>query len=97
MMSGKGERLQFPILKVADIVLCLEDQDVRLTETDVSKPTAPVMTRLYEALCDMFMGVKYGEYQLSDPSFVSEIIDSNLDHPELHRDSLSWILFFRRL
>lgn len=89
----------FPQLRAAEIVACLESLDIRLSEMDIQKPSANVMSRLMETIADMFLNYRLGDYQgpCADPDYLSDMLDEMMDNPELHQDSLPLLAFYQRL
>lgn len=83
----------FPELKNAEILQCMEDLRIPLSESELGKPTLPVVQRIFEAFADIFMGI--GRDQLSQqPAF--QVVET-LEHPDLHIESISLIAFYRTI
>lgn len=80
----------FPELRNAEILQCLEDLRIPVTEADLSRPTPPVVQRIYESFAEIFFG---GAISNTNTPAVAEI----LEFPELHVDSIGLISFFRSM
>ena len=86
-------------MRVADIVQCLDALDIKVTESELLKPQPNTVLRLFETLADMLMNIQYGRYpgQLAQEGGIDTILDDITDFPELHRDSMSMMMFFRQV
>ena len=80
----------FPELRNAEILQCLEDLRISVTEADLSRPTPPAVQRIYEAFAEIFFG---GAITAANNPAVAEI----LEYPELHAESIGLISFFRSM
>lgn len=78
----------FPILDDADILLCLRELQVNVSETDLVNPTPQVVHSIYCHFLDILMNVTRDD--LMQPQFTS-----TLEHPELHEDSIPMSTFLR--
>lgn len=92
--------LPFPMLKTPDIVMCLQEGlGIRIPESDLQKPSAAMIMRLYENIADQLTGLQYGKYKgiYEDPERLQSTIEETMDHPELHQDSLPMVVFYHGL
>lgn len=80
----------FPELRNAEILQCLEDLRIPVTDADLAKPTPPVVQRIYESFAEIFFG---GAISTTNTPAVAEI----LEYPELHVESIGLISFFRSM
>lgn len=80
----------FPELRNAEILQCLEDLRIPVSEADLARPTSHVVQKVYEAFAEIFFG---GAFSTSTTSAVAGI----LEYPELHSDSIGLISFFRSM
>ena len=80
----------FPELRNAEILQCLEDLRIPVTEADLVRPTPPVVQRIYESFAEIFFG---GAISNTNTPAVTEI----LEYPELHVESIGLISFFRSM
>lgn len=91
----------FPVLKSVDIVANMEALDfLSVTESDVTKPSAAVTMRIMEALCDNFLSTRYGQYGGifdQDENLLQQLLEEVSDAPELHRDSVPLMCFYRKM
>jgi kinetochore protein Nuf2 len=82
----------FPTLNNGEILQCMEELRIPLTEQELNKISPMKMIKIYESFLDILMGVTREE--LEQPHFS---ILENLENPELHQQSLADITFFRHL
>jgi kinetochore protein Nuf2 len=98
----------FPLLKLSEIVSCLESLDIKLTEQDLTRPNPTQILQLYEAFTDIFMGVTFGKYgngssfrDAKENEEIEELLERSfvevMDNPELHSESLPLLSFFKSL
>ena len=80
----------FPELRNAEILQCLEDLRIPVAEADLSRPTPPVVQRIYESFGEIFFG---GAISSANTPAIAEI----LEYPELHVESIGLISFFRSM
>ena len=80
----------FPELRNPEILQCLEDLRIPITDADLSRPTPQVIQKLFEAFAEIFFG---GLMSFSNTPAVAEI----LEYPELHVESIGLISFFRSM
>ena len=85
----KPEHL-FPELPIGEILQCMDDLRIPMSERDILKPNAAKVQQVFEQFADIFMGITRDQY--SQPQF--EAMDY-LEYPELHAESLSLITFYR--
>ena len=89
---------RFPLLRPADLVSLLEAYQIRLAESDITKPSANMMMKLFEAVASTVMGVQYARLaQAMDTEEVKANMEQIMDHPELQADSMPLMTFFRHL
>ena len=89
-MDKKKSKYMFYELPMAEILQIMEDLRFPILETDISKPSAPQVQRVYEFFLDIFTGVSKESYS-QPPLAVLEM----LEYPELHLDSLGLVSFYR--
>jgi len=82
----------FPILSMSELLVCLGELQVPLSEEQLKKPSAEHIRRVFEQLLEFLMGVSHEE--LSQPVFAAMEL---LQFPELHEDSISLIAFHRAM
>ena len=80
----------FPELPVQEILQCMEDLRIPLSERDISKPNSAQVQKVFEQFAEIFMGINKDSYV--QPQFGAMEF---LEHPELHAESLSLITFYR--
>ncbi len=80
----------FPELRNAEILQCLEDLRIPVTEADLARPTPSIVQRIYEAFAEIFFG---GSIAPTNTPALAEI----LEFSELHVDSITLISFFRSM
>lgn len=80
----------FPELRNAEILQCLEDLRIPVTEADLTRPTPPIVQKIYEAFAEIFFG---GAIMTNNTPAVAGI----LEYPELHVESIGLISFFRSM
>jgi len=78
----------FPILDDGDILLCLRELQVNVSEADLVNPTPQIVHSIYSHFLDILMNVTRED--LNQPQFTS-----TLEHPELHEDSIPMTTFLR--
>ena len=87
----------FPELRSPEILQCLEDLRLPLTESDLAKPSPLVVQRIYEAFAEIFMGSEAGfngnNSELLGRLAAGEIIQ----YPELHGESVNLVSFYRTM
>lgn len=81
----------FPELRNTEILQCLEDLRIPVTEADLSRPTPSTVQRIYEVFAEIFLG---GAITSSNASAATAEI---LEYPELHVESIGLISFFRSM
>lgn len=83
----------FPELKNGEILQCMEDLRIPLSESELTKPSLQVVQRIFESFADIFMGI--GKEQFGQqPAF--QVVET-LEYPDLHLDSISLVAFYRLL
>lgn len=76
----------FPELKNQDVLECLGDLGIPLSEPELVRPTVLTVQRVYEMFVEMFMG--------SGNNNASSVLEM-LEYPELHSESVSLIGLYR--
>jgi hypothetical protein len=71
-MAGTSQFV-FPILKNADIVLCLQELGVPFVEEDLTKPTPQRMQMVYEAFADILMGYTRETFEANVRACAAEV------------------------
>lgn len=90
----KQQLYSFPELKSVEILQCMEDLRIPLSDQELSKPTPMVVQRILEGFADIFMGIPRDSFASVQPSFgVMEM----LEYPDLHMDSIALISFYRTI
>lgn len=89
---GRGARstYSFPLLKNSEIVGCMPNLGIHMTEADLMEPEPEFVMQVYETFVDLLAGVTREE--LNQPQFVGL---GELDHPELHEDSIPRLALYR--
>lgn len=93
MLAGSRQQLKqtFPVLKVPDIVDCLNEVEIgfKLTEEEILKPTYARVAMLYESIAEILMHntIPADNFQMMEI----------LEHPELHKDSIKLLSLFQLL
>ncbi len=97
MLRNQSQHRQlysFPELKSSEILQCMEDLRIPLSEQELCKPSPAIVQRILEAFADIFMGIPKDQFSSVQPSFgVMEM----LEYPDLHLDSISLITFYRTI
>jgi len=84
----------FPELKSSEILQCMEDLRIPLSDQELNKPNPMIVQRILENFADIFMGIPKEQFGNVQPSFgVMEM----LEYPDLHMDSISLITFYRTI
>lgn len=86
----------FPELRFAEILQCLEDLRIPVTEADLSKPAPVTVQRIYEAFAEIFLGavaLQKGPKEVLNGLQVAEMVE----YPELHIESVGLVSFYRTL
>ena len=88
MLSNKNSfpSYSFPELRNAEIIQCLEDLKMPITESDLSKPSPNIALRIFETFTEIFFG-----------ELISPIDMENLPKVELLSDSIKQILVFGKM
>jgi hypothetical protein len=86
----------FPELDPGQIASCLENLDINLSESDIRKPTAGQVLKLFEILGEKLMSVRFGQFvgSFGDEAERERMLDDITDHPECHANSLPLLTFF---
>lgn len=82
----------FPALTTNMIKMCMSELDIPMTDEEITKPTMAKMLQVYDSISILLQGV--GAEQFSQPTFA--VLDL-LEHPELHKESLGLVGFYRHL
>ncbi|KAI9144568.1 Nuf2 family-domain-containing protein [Paraphysoderma sedebokerense] len=73
----------FPQLKPAEIIQCMNDLSIPVTEEDLNKPTPARIQVIYETFLEAFMGIT--REHLEQPNFqVMEVVE----FPDIHMESV---------
>jgi kinetochore protein Nuf2 len=86
----------FPELKSAEILQCMADLRIPLSEADLLKPNPATVQRIYEAFVDIFMGSKALDSLSSSSNNLSAALQA-LEYPEIHMDAVSLLAFYRQI
>ena len=88
----KKVQYPFPLMKIAEIVKCMEYMNVSITEQDISKPNPAKIQKVYETMLEIFKGIPRDLFQ--KPNL--DLLDM-LEYPDLHNNSLPLISFYKTL
>ena len=80
----------FPILKNSEILSCMPNLGIRMTESDLTNPEPSFVQEVYEIFVEVLSGITKEE--LNQQQFVGL---GELEFPELHEDSIPRIALFR--
>lgn len=80
----------FPLLKLSEILQCIREMQIPMTEEDLQTGNAPALRRIFEVFIEVIMGLTKEE--MSQPAFSGL---NALNYPELHDDSIPELTFFR--
>lgn len=80
----------FPELKSAEILQCLDDLRIPVTDAELQKPTSAAIQKIYEAFVDIFMGIPREQYSQVNFSGLNR-----LEYPDIHVDATSLLSFCR--
>jgi kinetochore protein Nuf2 len=80
----------FPLLGDADILQCMSDLEISLSQEELKAVPKESVRRVLEQLIDMCTGITKEE--MNQPAFAGL---SALSYPELHDDSIPTLAFFR--
>jgi kinetochore protein Nuf2 len=83
----------FPILSNSEILACLRELEVPLTETQLLRPTHDGLRSCYETLFEIFSGQTVAELGVVD----EEVAAETLDYPELYAEAIPNLAFFRSM
>lgn len=93
-MSGRAmpskPHYSFPILDAVDILECMKELKVDLSEEELNSPTPELITRVFESLLEVCMGI--AKEELNQPKFSGL---GALSFPELHEESIPKLSLFR--
>lgn len=85
----------FPELKISEILQCMDDLRIPLSENDLSKPHPVTVHRILDSFSDLFMGSSHRD-QLGNQPSVKAVVGS-LEQPDYHVDSVTLISFYRSI
>lgn len=105
-MAAATSQFVFPILKNADIVLCLQELGIPFAEEDLQKPTPQRMQMVYEAFADILMGYTRETFDANVRACASEV--ENFVFPasdmvtsaykqDIYQDSIGLMTFHKQL
>lgn len=85
-MAVATSQFVFPILKNADIVLCLQELGISFADEDLQKPTPQRMQMVYEAFADILMGYTRDTFDANVRACAAEVENFvlALKHPLLN-------------
>ncbi|KAL6041854.1 kinetochore-associated Ndc80 complex subunit nuf2 [Balamuthia mandrillaris] len=86
------EQWSFPALPPKDIVACLHDLELHVSEADLQKPTQALMRTIYMRLMEIVMYTSREE--LEQPNLVAM---DPMEHPSLHTESIPVLTFLRKM
>lgn len=89
-MTKRKETFSFPILKNSEIISCLSDLRIHITEADLTKCRPDVLRHVYESLLVDCLDMSKDE--LSQPKFYGL---EALRFQELHDESIPALHFIR--
>lgn len=87
-----GRQFSFPILSTEQVLSCMEEYGIPLTEPDIKKPQPEKMVAIYDRFVEDIMGVFREDLQ--QPQFGA--LDA-FEQPELHEESVPQMLFYKAL
>ena len=92
----------FPELRSSEILQCLEDLRIPISEADLAKPSPSLVQRIYEAFAEIFMGATAAGLQQQQQRGPKEILNGlqvaeMVEYPELHVESVGLVSFYRTL
>ena len=87
---GQPRQFSFPLLRIEDIVACLNELEIDVTAEDIKKPKPATARLIYTKLIEHAMTITKDE--MNQPIFSGL---GSLGHPELHEDSVPVLAFFR--
>lgn len=88
--SRSRSTYSFPILKNSEIIGCMPNLGIHMSESDLTSPEPEFVTNVYETFVDLLAGITKEE--LNQPQFIGL---GELDHPELHEDSIPRLALYR--
>eukprot|EP00871_Galdieria_phlegrea_P000813 jgi/Galph1/1732/GphlegSOOS_G400.1 len=88
----KGPQYSFPILSPDEIVQCLKELQIPLSEEQLKKPNPESIRATYEQILELLLGISREELQ--QPVF--QALDV-LSYPELHEYSVGQLNFHRKM
>ena len=93
-MATQQQKFSFPLLKPPDILQCLYELEIRMSEEELNQcdKHRESVRRVFEQLMEMCIGVTKEE--LAQPAFAGL---QSLNYPELHEDSVSELAHFRAI
>ncbi len=86
----------FPELKTVEILQCMADLRIPLSEADLIKPNPATVQRIFEAFVDVFMGSKALDSVNASSNNLSAALQA-LEYPEIHMDAVSLLAFYRQI
>ena len=81
----------FPELKAVEILQCMVDLNIQLSDTELIKPTPAAVQRVYEAFAEIFMGSSKDQYVANESSEAVAAVE----YSEIYLDAISLVRFFR--
>ena len=82
----------FPILPAGELLQCMSDMGLPMSEQDLQKPNPDHMRMIYENFVETLMGISREELQ--QPAF--DAIE-DFEYPELHEESYGRCNFIENL
>mmetsp|Transcript_13300 Transcript_13300/g.17332 ORF Transcript_13300/g.17332 Transcript_13300/m.17332 type:complete len:412 (-) Transcript_13300:910-2145(-) len=94
--GGRQQSFSFPMLSNDEILACMEELQISMDPKDLEKPSAVSVRHVYEALCEVCIGITKEEIN-SGPLGAEEtenlMTELEVEFPELHGDSIPQLRF----
>ena len=89
-MRRHQRQFSFPLLRIEDIVACLNELEIDVNAESIKKPKPATVRLIYTKLIEHAMGITKDE--MNQPAFAGL---GSLAHPTLHEHSVPNLAFFR--
>ena len=91
-MAKEQKSFSFPLLKPAEVLSCMNELQIPLSEEELKGASAEVVHRVFEYVVDICMGITKEE--LDQPAAAGL---QALEYGELHDESIPQLSFFRAI
>jgi len=95
--GGRQQSFSFPMLSSEEILACMNELQISMEPQDLEKPSARSVRHVYEALCEVCIGVTKEEINngITYGEGTNLMEELGVEFPDLHEDSVPQLRFFR--